>query len=461
MNKFTAFALGLFMAFFASLAPTSAHASFAATPDPSVCTVAPCYGWQTYANNGAALQYFDNYAAACAFMVARYQASGGASCVLAPNGLTFNIVTGTSGTYTGAGTRVGQVPPSPPAYTCPSNSTLGGTSCTCNAGFDQSGSSCVPHVNVCTAKTGKPWITNFTVGYTRTDGLGSNSDDYSCVGTCNQVPVSKQICDNGCTVDLGQANAAWRSTTPTANGLYRLSIDFISVPTGAECTQGAGDAPANPATPEPACPGFVGEINGKKGCYGTASSPITTTAADRTAQGAAPGNPAAGSKPSAGQGSGSTGSGRTPSTGTGGPSGGPASAAAGPNGVIPKPAEGEEQAECGAPGQPKCAIDETGTPAPVGTGENNGPFGTAEGILGAAKTGVQNAINEQKQLQAPPWTWTFSLPSGCTPFVMEAFNMSLNICQYQPLVHDLMSIIWIIVGIFAAVGMTQRTLRGS
>lgn len=452
MNKFTAFALGLFMAFGFGFFSGDAYASFPPVQsNPTSCTVAPCYQYKLSIDDRGV--WFETASSACS----SYAAHRGWGVVSYTE--TYCTVQLNPTSQTGIDISRAPHAPWPPTYSCPANSTLVGASCTCNAGFDQSGSSCVPHVNQCTTRP--PGITNFTVAYVRT----LMPDDYDAVGGVNTVPSNRQVCDSGCTVSLGEAVAAWRSETPTAQGLYRLSLDFQATASGAECT--AATSSVAPLTPPPTCPGFVGQVNGKTGCFGTAANPITTTKASSLGVDAKPGNPSAGNKPATGEGSGSTGAGRTPATGDGGNAGGPAGAAgnasgySGGSGTVTKPSEGQEQAACGAPGQPKCAIDETGTPRPVGTGENDGPFGTAEGILGAAKTGVQNAITDQKQLQAPPWTWTFSLPSGCTPFVMGAFNMSLDICQYQPMVHDLMSVIWILVGIFAAVGMAQRTLRGS
>lgn len=313
--------------------------------------------------------------------------------------------------------------------------------------------------NVCALKIGTPGITNWTVGYSRTP----NADDLSMVGTVYRIPTNRLVCDSGCVVEMTTGEKVWQSQTPTDQGLYRWSLDVTSIPTGATCTASAADAPANKATPNPACPGYVGEINGVKGCYGTASAPVTTVQADRPSSAAQPGNPAAGEKPLSGEGSGSTGAGRTPAAGTGGAAGGPASAAinAQGNGTIPKPATDREQQACGAPGQPRCAIDETGTPGPVGQGETGGPFTTADGMLGTTKTNVIDAIASHKQLQSPAWTWSFALPSGCTAFVFDALSLSIDICQWQPVIHDLMSMIWILVGIFSAVGMLQRTLRGS
>lgn len=37
---------------------------------------------------------------------------------------------------------------------------------------------------------------------------------------------------------------------------------------------------------------------------------------------------------------------------------------------------------------------------------------------------------------------------------------SINMCQYQPMVHDLMSMIWAGVGLFVAIGMVFKESTG-
>jgi hypothetical protein len=338
---------------------------------------------------------------------------------------------------------------------CPANSSLVGSSCTCDAGFDESGSTCVP--NMCAAKKGVPYVVDFTVGYARTDGLGSNADDYDCVGGCNKFPASKQWCSDGCRVDISDPVAAWRSVYPTANGLYRMSIDINVVPTGDSCTSSSAESAIDKTTPAPPCPGFVGEINGKTGCFGTAQKPITTEQAPRSnAPVTGVGNPPAGTKPTSGEGSGSTGAGRTPAAGDGGNAGGPAAAANGPKGTTPKPAEGEEQQNCGAPGQPTCKIDETGTKSDSGT-----TFGDAKTGLGQAAESRKNAIDGAQNIATPSWSFTFQLPTGCSPLHTAISGFVLNPCAYQSVIHDLMSMIWAAVTAFSIIGMVGRTIRES
>jgi hypothetical protein len=446
----------------------NANAAFPATSDPSVCTVSPCYGYKL---NGWTPDrpWLSSVAAVCADYASTYNAKypdynmvvKTVDATSVPPKCTIHSQTYNSDASGQVSTR--SETPSQPVYSCPANSTVSGSSCTCSANFQENSAhnACEPETNLCTAKTGKPWITNFTVGYTRTDGLGSNSDDYACVGGCNKLPASMQVCDAGCTVDMGDPKAAWRSTEPTQNGLYRMSIDFVSVPTGAKCNQSASDAPVNPSTPEPPCPGFVGEINGKKGCYGTAGSPINTTQADRSVSGAAPGNPAAGNKPISGEGSGSTGAGRTPTAGTGGPSGGPASAAIGPKGVISKPAEGQEQQACGAPGQPKCGIDETGTPDGKGvlpTTDFNNKLKELEDAL----PGIVNPAGKDTSWGVVP-QWTQG--GTCSPWhvatmppALGSFVVTVDLCPHKAFTDGIANFIWLGLAFFGITGLIFSTM---
>lgn len=313
--------------------------------------------------------------------------------------------------------------------------------------------------NVCAVKTGTPGITNWTVGYSRTP----NADDLSMVGTVYKIPANRLVCDGGCVVEMTTGEKVWQSQTPTDQGLYRWSLDVTSIPTGATCTASAADAPANKATPNPVCPGYVGEINGVKGCYGTASAPVNTVQADRPSSTPQPGNPAAGEKPLTGEGSGSTGAGRTPAAGTGGPAGGPASAAnnAAGNGTIPKPATDREQQACGAPGQPRCAIDEAGTPTGKGvlpTTEFEAKLQERENAL----TTVTSASGKDTTWGVmPQWTqggtcsaWhMFTLPP-----VLGSYRVDIDVCPVKPFADGMANFIWISLAFMGITAMVFNTM---
>lgn len=350
---------------------------------------------------------------------------------------------------------------------CPANSTPVTGGCQCNTGYDESGGQCVPHVNVCTAKTGVVGVTNWTQGYSRTPDEG----DVYGVGPVYPPPAGGNVCDGGCLVSLqtsGPGVSFYVSQTPTPNGLYRRSVDYPNIGLGTECTAGAADAGAQKTTAAPPCPGTVGEVNGKTVCVGTAAQPVTTAPIDRPSVPPVAGNPAAGAKPASGEGAGTGSTGRTPSAGNGTATGGPAGAAVGGKGggaggtassTAGGTGEGETPDPCGAPGQPMCnvKVDETGTAANAGT------------TFDAAKESVENSGNQtiekinqaRDRTDGPAWSFTFALPTGCSPYPVGFGEVVLNVCQYQGTIHDLLSMVWAAVTAFTIIGMVGRTIRGT
>ena len=298
--------------------------------------------------------------------------------------------------------------------------------------------------DVCKSKQGQDFTLNWTLGYTRTPNIDKDPD-WRFASLNVMAPSDGMVCDpvTSCKVALVLVpTATWQSVSPTSQGLYRVSVDYDAMHMGESCTPTDVDkAGAHPAADKPTCPGFVGEVNGVTGCYGNASNPTANDVPQSKPKPPEAGNPPAGKKPDTGEGSGTGGAGRTPATGDGGPAGGPAAAAGSgtkPDGTAPKPDDGKEQAACGAPGQPKCSINEAGTP------DGKSAFDSANTGLDQNKDGWLAEISKVKDLTAPGWTWTFQLPSGCTPLDVPAFNLSLDVCRFQPIIHDIMSMLWAI-----------------
>lgn len=326
---------------------------------------------------------------------------------------------------------------------CPPNAALSGSECTCNSGYLEEGNACVVEP-MC--EVGKARTVNVTSGWARSSTPNANdlAIDYG-------APVLHDYNDGTCVGNIATVDACWRSQEPHTNGLYRVSCDFTMVMTGDAMS--SGDANADPMTSEPSCPGFLGEINGKPACVGTASSPLPSLPSPTPSPN--PGNPTAGEKPSSGEGSGSTGSGRTPSAGGGGNTGGPGGAASRPGWVNRSPGEDTGQ-PCGGPGQPVCAVkvDETGVPA-EGTAE--GRFTQAGSDIDTVKTDAQGAFDDHKNIALPSWTWTFQFPTGCTPLSLGAYgDLSIDVCQWQPIIHDLMSLLWIGAGIWGLIALFRN-----
>lgn len=330
---------------------------------------------------------------------------------------------------------------------CPANSSLSSGQCFCNSGYTQSGSVCVS--NQCPVGQGRTF--NRTEGWARS----SNADRDDLVVSFGAPSSIYDYNDGACVGNISGVERCWRSQEPSSQGLYRTSCDYTMVISG-DAPPSTGDDAADPTTSIPPCPGVVGTVNDKPLCVGTASNPLPSpSVAPNFPTGA--GNPSAGGKPATGEGSGSTGSGRTPSTGSGGNDGGPASAAVGRGGTGERGEPGEDgTAVCGAAPLPPCAVkvDESGTPAEA-TAE--GRFSQANTDLGKVQTDAQGAFGDIEDITLPSWTWTFAFPTGCTPLVLPAFDdFEIDVCQFQPIIHDLMSVIWVIAGIWGLIALFRN-----
>lgn len=321
--------------------------------------------------------------------------------------------------------------------------------------------------NKCGELAGQTETRNLTIGWQ--SGIFDNGAiEFKPDGTkapkgyYGPLPTDGPTCFDGCTASIASIGKVWLSKEANEKGLYRISGDYGLQFSGAACTPGAADNQASSPTepsPEPAC--TTGQVNGKPVCVPDSLGDVNRVAA-QGGKNATVGNPTAGTKDATVE--------KIPEAGNGGNAGGPKgsddgsirtpsgivvkpSGSGSPTGNVPEPGEGEEQAECGAPGQPKCLIDEEGTPS------GEGAFGDGEGSVQETEEGFLAQIAAAKELQAPPWTWTFELPTGCAPFTMDAFQLTLNVCEWQPMIHDLMSIMWIMASVFLCVRMVFNTVN--
>lgn len=138
-----------------------------------------------------------------------------------------------------------------------------------------------------------------------------------------------------------------------------------------------------------------------------------------------------------------------------------------PGAVIPPPGElGEGGTEstgapsdiitCGLPGTPPCKIDEAGTPPPKDPFDDPGRGG-ADWFKGLFD------FFSNPQVADTQWSWSFALPTSCSVMSVGPFlgiMVEFDLCQYQPMIHDILSIVWAAAGIWFAVGMVGRTLGG-
>lgn len=109
----------------------------------------------------------------------------------------------------------------------------------------------------------------------------------------------------------------------------------------------------------------------------------------------------------------------------------------------------QEDLECGLPDTPPCKIDETGTPAP--------PDPDGESVFNRLLPQCIQSDWKTCFPELPSINWAFQLPSGCSPIPTPAFARYglpvVDICPYQPVIHDLMSMLWAAAGLFGAIAI--------
>ena len=116
-----------------------------------------------------------------------------------------------------------------------------------------------------------------------------------------------------------------------------------------------------------------------------------------------------------------------------------------------------EMKVCGLPGAPPCKIDETGTPTQV------------EDPSGKIKDALKDPTAVAKDPEGffpkmPSLNWSFQLPTGCSAVPLPAFApfvTSIDLCPFVPVFHDLMSVVWLIGGVFGAIKLFMRDALAS
>lgn len=116
-----------------------------------------------------------------------------------------------------------------------------------------------------------------------------------------------------------------------------------------------------------------------------------------------------------------------------------------------------EDLECGLPGGSPCLIDETGTPEQV---DDDGQTKIDE-IFQPLMECMTDPLSCLPEL--PEVNWAFTFPSSCGSISMGGYSQiglpSIDVCQYQGIIHDLMSMLWAAAGLFGAVGMISGANR--
>lgn len=118
------------------------------------------------------------------------------------------------------------------------------------------------------------------------------------------------------------------------------------------------------------------------------------------------------------------------------------------------PPPAEKIIVCGLPDTPACRLDELDTPKPD-------PLIDGKKITDDITKPLKDfAANPEKALpQLPRLNWAFTLPSGCVPISIPAFApflQTIDVCQFQPMFHDVMSMVWVMGALFGAISMFWR-----
>lgn len=344
---------------------------------------------------------------------------------------------------------------------CPAGGTLTNGQCVCAAGEIDTGSAC--QQNQCAANAGQTSIINITNGWARSN----NPDALDHVGSLYSPwdqPGGSTVCDGSCQAEITETQDCYRSGLPAANGLYRMSCDYVAIKRNATCTTSANSPESKNAAPPP-CPGELGTVNGVPKCLGTSAKPVPAATGKPLPAPEKSGNPAAGEKPSSGEGAGTGGSGRTPSTGDGSAKGGPAGSVIiiGGGGTQPKPADGTEQKNCGAAGQEKCAVkvDESGTPSTVDTAPGLGQLKAAADQRDGLLDSIKGKGDKDTSFAMPSWL----TPGSCSPWdlgtlpVIE-FKIELDLCEIHTLLLGVLSFLWVLATWYGCLGLVKSTVAG-
>jgi hypothetical protein len=86
------------------------------------------------------------------------------------------------------------------------------------------------------------------------------------------------------------------------------------------------------------------------------------------------------------------------------------------------------------------------------------PDDAAKKALNPVEDFLKNPFSLVPQL--PTINWAFALPTACGNIPTPAFAPYLtgvDVCQFQPMFHELMSMVWMLGGLFGAISLFMRS----
>jgi hypothetical protein len=110
---------------------------------------------------------------------------------------------------------------------------------------------------------------------------------------------------------------------------------------------------------------------------------------------------------------------------------------------------------CGIAGTPPCAVkvDDSGMPPDGGNALKQ-----ETDDVDPQKTSILDKLGEIEEWDLGEWSWTFQLPTGCTPLPMF-LGVEINPCQWQEEIHDVMTVVWLLTGITGCFVIFSRAFQ--
>lgn len=110
---------------------------------------------------------------------------------------------------------------------------------------------------------------------------------------------------------------------------------------------------------------------------------------------------------------------------------------------------------CGIPGTPPCSVkvDETGVPTQVPE------LADPQDLADQSVAPIDGVEDPSFWPSLPDVTFDFALPSDCSPLTVPAFSPFLeqvDICEFQPMFHSIMSLVWVLGALFGSISLFWR-----
>lgn len=110
---------------------------------------------------------------------------------------------------------------------------------------------------------------------------------------------------------------------------------------------------------------------------------------------------------------------------------------------------------CGIAGTPPCAVkvDETGVPTEVAE------LADTQKLADQSTAPIDRVEDPSFWPSRPEVTFDFALPTACSPLSIPAFAPFLeqiDVCEFQPMFHSIMELVWILGALFGAIGLFWR-----